>query len=957
MCFFYVKITTAQTVNIYTVGFNTNIKTTYEVVFGVGNVIETNGGEITNFAGYNVVIVNSIDNNYTLAFANALIAFVQSGGHVVLTTEGGNISGGGQFMSTIWNTVTGQAITETPGWAAGTPNPPRFHNSLGPWHLSPDANLMSSTTSYASFANCNPLNVTHQRDLTPPTCSLIEALSCVYPSRPNMGDGTLYIQGEVQYPFMNFGNSPEVVAHAQAIARMHKALLTNDQPLLTTLNTWVVKLVVLTGFLGNDISICDNGMPQTIICNTTFASYLWNDVAASTTQGISVNTTGQFIVKTKGVLPQCDGEDTINVALNPVPVINFTANTVCLNTPTPFASTATSTVGMKTWKWTFGTNNPANTSVVKNPSFTFANCTTNYNVTLEATNDSGCAAIPITKQVSVYCLPTALFTANNGCEKDAVINFNNTSTNGIGTVGTLNYVWNLAPTLSLLTNPSQTYTSAGTKNIRLITIDANTCRDTFDLAIQIYPKPIANFTVNSVCMNVANTFTDASTITVPAGFTDVVNNYQWDYNFVTNFVVEATTQNTTHIYPLPATVAIPQAMLIIKSNNNCTDSVTKPVIVWTLPKANYTMSAPCYPNPIEFTNATTLLTGTDNSIMATMNINWGDGQTQAITSLTETTNHNHVASGNYISELNVTSNHGCTNKLQLPIIVHAKPLAVYTALPLKGCAPLCVNFVDASTQNNSPLTETISAYEWIFNDYNLLKKSDDKATNANTQHCYTNASDTTQLHSPKLIVTTTTGCKDTLVFTDRVVVYALPQAGFSISANVINMLNPEVKISDKSHLATTIVWNYGNDDKQLITNTNPLKPINEFMYSYADSGTYTIIQIVATPQGCIDSSKNTVLVMPTYSLYIPNVFTPDGDGLNDYFMVRGTNIKDVVLTVYNRYGERIALVQNANTIGWDGTDIRYNKPCQQETYNWKLEYTDITDTKHKGLVGTVTLLK
>jgi gliding motility-associated-like protein len=957
ICIVCTKIVQAQTVSVYSVGFSTGVQTTYDAVFGAGNATVTTGGEITNFTGYDVVIVNSIDDSYSLGFTNALIAFVQAGGHVALTTEGGNINGGGQFMSTVWNTVTGQAITETPSWASGTTNPPRFHNSFGPWHLSPDATLQSSTGSYASFANCNPLNVTHQRDLTPPSCNLIQALSCAYPSRPVMGDGTLYIQGEVQYPFMNFGSSAEVVTHAQAIARMHKALLTNDQPLLTTLNTWTANLVVLTGFLGADISICDNGVPQLINCTTTFASYLWNDAAASTTQGISVNTTGQFIVKTTGTFPQCDGEDTINVALNTVPVIDFTANTVCLNTPTTFTSTATSTIGMKAWKWTFGTTNVGDTSIIKDPNFTFANCATSHNVTLEASNDSGCAALPVTKPVSVYCLPNASFTANNGCEKDATIQFNNTSTNGTGTTGTLSYGWSLDPAFSLLTNPTQTYTSAGTKNIRLIALDANTCIDTFDLVIQIYPKPTANFMVDSVCMNVDNTFIDASTLTVPAGFTDVVNNYQWTYDYVTNFTTDATTQNTTHSYTLPATQAEPIAALIIKTNNNCADTITKPVIVWTLPKANYSMNAPCYPNPIEFANASTLLAGTDNSTMATMTINWGDGQTQAITSLDQIANYNHATSGNYISELNLSTNHGCTDKLQVPITIHAKPVANYVASPLKGCSPVCVTFTNASTQSASPVSETVSTYEWKFNDYNLEKATDDKSTNKNTQHCYTNVSDTTQLHSPQLIVTTTEGCKDTLLFTDSVAVYPLPQAGFTASPDVVDMLNAEIKITDHSHLATTIVWDYGNDSKQLITNINPLQSLNEYIYTYTDSGTYIIKQLVKTNRGCADSVNSTIRVTPIYTVYVPNVFTPDGDGLNDYFTVRGANIKNVLLSVYNRYGERVALVQDANTKGWDGTDARYGKLCQQETYNWKLEYTDVFDTKHKGLVGVVTLLK
>ncbi len=954
------KLALAQTVSIYSVGFNTaGEKASYDAAFGAANVTYTTGGEITNFAGYQVVIVNTFENNgHSLAFANALVAFVQAGGHVVLSTEGGNISGGGQFMKTIWNTVTGGAITETPSNASGTSNPPRFHNSLGPWHLSPDATLTGSTTTYASFANFSPLNVTHQRNTNLPTCSLIEGLCAVYPSRPVMGNGTLYIQGEVQYPYYNFASSAEVVRHAAAIAKMHYALIANDNALLTTLNTWAANLVVLTGFLGADISLCDNGTPQTITCNTSFASYLWNDANASTTQAISVNTTGQYIVKTTGTFPQCDGEDTIMVALNSVPVLDFTATTECLKNPTLFTNNSTSSIGIKRWKWSFGTTNVADSSNIKNPTFTYTNCTSAYNVTLEAVNDSGCAAIPVTKPVSVHCLPSPNFTVNNGCEKNDNIQFNNTSTNGAGTMGMLSYSWLLDTKVSNLTNPTSTYSVAGTKNIALIVTDANNCIDTLKKTVQIYPTPQAIFTVDSVCLNNSNTFSNTSTLITPAGFTDAINSYIWTYNFDgSNYTTDATTPNTTYTYPLTATQTAPVANLIVKTNNGCADTLAQSVIVWALPKANYSVTAPCYPMPVVFSNASTIATGTDNSAMANMVINWGNGQTQTVTGLNQTINYNHAISGNYASKLVVTSNHGCADSTNVNITVHAKPVANYTLSNNKGCTPLCVNFTDVSTQNSAPIIETIAAYNWNFGDYSTTKASDNTSTKATTTHCYNNTSDTTQLNSVQLIITTTVGCTDTLLLKDSVEMYPMPKANFKLSETTVSSLNPELIIIDQSHLANTIIWEYNNGDGRQDINPTPLQPVAEYVYQYQDSGSYIIKQLVTTNKGCTDSISHPVRVTPVSTVYVPNAFSPDGDGLNDYFMVQGSNIKGLDVTIFNRYGTVIARINDINSKGWDGTDLRESKLSQQEVYNWKMEYTDVFDVKHKGLVGSVTLLK
>ncbi len=654
----------------------------------------------------------------------------------------------------------------------------------------------------------------------------------------------------------------------------------------------------------------------------------------------------------------CTQDTTITITVNPKPNSSFTSNVVCLGNATTFTNNSTIANGSLVSGWVLdAVANPPPTSTATNPSYTYANCNTNYNVALLTISDKGCkdTAIGIAK---AYCLPTANFTVVNGCEDDAVIQFNNTSINGAGTMGVLNYAWNLSPTLTTVANPTQVYTMAGTKNITLIVTDVNSCSDTFTAPLQIYPKPTANFTVDSVCFNTISSFTNASTLIVPVGYTDAINNYQWNYNFDgVNYIVDATAQNTTHLYTLPATQVKPITSLIITTNHGCADTVSNPIIVWPLPVASYTMTSPCYPNPIVFTNASSINMGTNNSTMATMSINWGNGQASNVTGLNQTLNYNYTSSGNYISELSVATNHACTAKLQVPITIHAKPVASYVALPASGCSPVCVYFVNTSTQNASPIAEKITNYSWTYNDYTLGKPNDDKSSSINTYHCYKNSSDTIQLHSPRLIVTTSIGCKDTITQANAIVVYPLPIAGFELSDVNLTMLNPQVNITDQSHLANTVVWNYGNTDINSVHNPTPLTSTAPHLYTYNDSGVYIINQLVLTNHGCRDSVEHTITINPVYSVFVPNAFSPDGDGLNDYFKPHGQNIKTINLIIFNRWGDVVARVNDINSKGWDGTDMLQNKVSQQETYNWKLEYIDVFNIKHQGFVGTVTLLK
>ncbi len=88
-------------------------------------------------------------------------------------------------------------------------------------------------------------------------------------------------------------------------------------------------------------------------------------------------------------------------------------------------------------------------------------------------------------------------------------------------------------------------------------------------------------------------------------------------------------------------------------------------------------------------------------------------------------------------------------------------------------------------------------------------------------------------------------------------------------------------------------------------------------------------------------------------IFVPNSFTPDGDGINDYFYVEGGNVKEFHMQVFDRWGELIFESFDISAF-WDGT--YGNKICQDGTYIWKIKYEDIENNK-KELVGHVNLLR
>jgi gliding motility-associated-like protein len=118
-----------------------------------------------------------------------------------------------------------------------------------------------------------------------------------------------------------------------------------------------------------------------------------------------------------------------------------------------------------------------------------------------------------------------------------------------------------------------------------------------------------------------------------------------------------------------------------------------------------------------------------------------------------------------------------------------------------------------------------------------------------------------------------------------------------------------------------------------------------------DAGWYHVT--VINKCGMDRDSLHVTLEDCSLKLFVPNAFTPDGDGLNDYFRAFGGFVDDFELVVYNRWGEKI-FYSNELTTGWDGNYA--GKPAPAGAYAWKVIYRDATG-KYHDLKGSVILIR
>jgi len=171
-----------------------------------------------------------------------------------------------------------------------------------------------------------------------------------------------------------------------------------------------------------------------------------------------------------------------------------------------------------------------------------------------------------------------------------------------------------------------------------------------------------------------------------------------------------------------------------------------------------------------------------------------------------------------------------------------------------------------------------------------------------------------------------------------------PKAEMLFSPQPTNIDNPNIFFRDNSNeMVLYSEWNLG--DGTVINDE-----IN-FWYTYSDTGTYTIKYYITNMYQCTDSVIKDLTINPIYITFIPDAFTPNNDGDNDYFYPSIIGGSDYNMKIYNRWGE---IIYNEDNGAWNGK--LNNKTVQNGTYSYTILVSDFKD-KPFIYTGNVTLIK
>ncbi len=159
-------------------------------------------------------------------------------------------------------------------------------------------------------------------------------------------------------------------------------------------------------------------------------------------------------------------------------------------------------------------------------------------------------------------------------------------------------------------------------------------------------------------------------------------------------------------------------------------------------------------------------------------------------------------------------------------------------------------------------------------------------------------------------------------------------AGFNYTPNqeCIDLINNEISVVDLAFGFTEGYMNFGINEDQVDILTDDL------VYEYNNIGTFAITQVVANELGCTDTLVREICVENVVKVYVPNIFTPDGDGINDLFAVYGIGITNFSMRIYDRWGTQLYSSDNIEG-SWDG--IHLGQRVQAGVYSVVIQYENL----------------
>ncbi len=264
--------------------------------------------------------------------------------------------------------------------------------------------------------------------------------------------------------------------------------------------------------------------------------------------------------------------------------------------------------------------------------------------------------------------------------------------------------------------------------------------------------------------------------------------------------------------------------------------------------------------------------------------------------------HTYQNDGIYDVQLILQTTEKCVDTLSLIKAAYIETNIKYSAnevgfdfSPKEGCLPLKVQFTDSSKFLGTP------QYFWDFGDgsnFNGLQ---------NPSYTFSD----TGTYSVGLLLITSEKCVDTI------------RTSISNAVKVLPTPIAQINYADTSKSLKEALFEFTNTGSQSVSSSRYLINGQEvaqsdiLTFQFTDTGHFQVAYIATNSFGCEDTSTVEVFVFDEFQFIVPNIFTPNGDNINDQFKVEACGVYDYEIKIFNRFGEKV-FESNSLNINWDG---------------------------------------
>jgi len=504
------------------------------------------------------------------------------------------------------------------------------------------------------------------------------------------------------------------------------------------------------------------------------------------------------------------------------------------------------------------------------------NSTTIY--TLTATDTNNCS---VSQNIKIYVNPLPILTISPNsitiCEGDSV---------NLSVLGAQDYLWSPALGLNTTIGSSVFAKPSITTNYFVDGMDANGCSDVISTLVNVNPNPIVSLSPSSA--DICN----GTSVNITAFGAD---NYTWypalGLNTSSGNSVNAS-PNTSITYSVEGT-----------DNNNCSSTTIFQLNVGINPLVSVSPS-----NPIicEGDNIVLSVEGADQyAWFPSQSLSSSIGSAVSASPLSST-----------IYTVIGTDSLGCIDSVQTTISVNPKPLADLT---INDNILICTNdsaMIIVELSGVPPWELSCAVNNTLYNQINTF--SNPSVIYGNIEGDYTIP-----------LVIDGNNCRNVGVSSVEVIRVNTPVADFDLTPQPTDVLSSEITFLNNSMFSNSWIWDFGDG---YMDNSN-----FNTSHIFSAAGNYKVTLVVYNDI-CSDTIAHPLVIDPVYTIYVPDAFSPNNDGINDIFMPKGQSIDEFEMYIYNRWGEEVFYTENIN-IGWDG-QYTNNSEIVVSTYTYIINITD-----------------